>query len=130
MICCEFVRVQNRKDSQSTSRKIGSVDHPTLTEPKLMNPELIPRPYLTLVEASIYMGGTPLSTLRQLAYQRRIPSYKPSKRLLFRQSDLDDFVEASRRASIDQLNKQLEQKRQELNGPNAGGAVKGRGNRS
>lgn len=82
--------------------------------------------YLDLVEASIYLGNTPHSTLRQYTAERRIPCYKPGKKVLYRKSDLDAFVEASRRASIEQLNQELEQKRLELNGIKGGNEGKGK----
>lgn len=86
-------------------------------------------PIFDVVNASVYLC-TPVPTLRQYTAERRITSYKPGKKVLYRKSDLDAFVLVSRRASIEQLNQELEQRRQELNGLNTGGAVKGRGARS
>ena len=86
--------------------------------------------YYNTTQASKYLGNTPPSSIRQYTAQRRLPCYKPGKMVLYRKSDLDDFVLGSRRASINQLNQELEQKRQELNGTNTGGAIKGRCARS
>ena len=86
--------------------------------------------YYNTTQASKYLGNTPPSSIRQYTAQRRLACFKPGKIVLYRKSDLDAFVQGSRRASIDQLNQELEQKRQELNGTNTGGAIKGRGARS
>ncbi|GAB3857123.1 hypothetical protein GCM10028822_30320 [Hymenobacter terrigena] len=86
--------------------------------------------YYNTTQASIYLGNTPPSSIRQYTAQRRLPCYKPGKIVLYRKSDLDAFVEASRRASMDQLNQELEEKRKELNGTNTGGAAKGKDARS
>jgi excisionase family DNA binding protein len=87
-------------------------------------------PFLTLVQACGYLAGESPSTMRQRVAERKIPCYKPNKKLLFRKSDLDAFVESSRRASIEQLNQELEQKRQELNRPIPGTNIKGKGAQS
>ena len=86
--------------------------------------------YFNTTQASKYLGNTPPSSIRQYTAQRRLPCYKPGKMVLYRKSDLDAFVEASHRKSIEQLNQELEQKRQELNGTNMGSAFKGKGARS
>lgn len=81
-------------------------------------------PFYNTKQASEYLGNTPPSSIRQYTAQRRLPCYKPGKIVLYRKSDLDAFVQGSRRASFDQLNQELEQKRQELNSTNTGVAVK------
>ena len=95
-----------------------------------MDTPLFKNPVLNINQASVYMGNTPPSSIRQYTAERRLPCYKPGKIVLYRQSDLDAFVEASRRASFDQLNQELEQKRQELNTPAPSGATDKRGGRS
>lgn len=87
-------------------------------------------PFYNTTQASKYLGNTPPSSIRQYTAQRRLPCYKPGKIVLYRKSDLDAFVQASLRKSIEQLNQELEQKRQELNGMNTGGAANGKGARS
>ena len=86
--------------------------------------------YYNTTQASIYLGNTPPSSIRQYTAQRRLPCFKPGKIVLYRKSDLDTFVQASLRKSIEQLNQELEQKRQELYSTNTGGALKGGGARS
>ena len=86
--------------------------------------------YYNTTQASKYLGNTPPSSIRQYTAERRLPCYKPGKIVLYRQSDLDAFVEASRRASLDQLNQELELKRQELNTPSTGGTANKKGGRS
>ena len=86
--------------------------------------------YYNTTQASKYLGNTPPSSIRQYTAQRRLPCYKPGKMVLYRKSDLDAFVLGARRASIEQLNQELEQKRQELSQPNLGSNTKGKGARS
>jgi excisionase family DNA binding protein len=52
--------------------------------------------WLTSNEAFRYLGLSSVARLRNLVHQRRIPFYKPFGRLLFKRSELDKLVEATR----------------------------------
>jgi excisionase family DNA binding protein len=73
----------------------------------------IPSPYMGLPEAAGYCCSS-YSTFRQWTYKRLLPSYKIGKRVLYKQVDLDAFIEKHLRRSHEQLNKALDQRKQEL----------------
>ena len=50
---------------------------------------------LTSVEAAEYLGYK-ISSIYSLVQERRIPHYKPGGRLLFKRSELKNWVELSR----------------------------------
>lgn len=52
--------------------------------------------WLTSEEAFRYLGLPSVERLRNLVHQRRVPFYKPFGRLLFKRSELDKLVEATR----------------------------------
>jgi excisionase family DNA binding protein len=52
--------------------------------------------WLTSKEACHYLGFSSVAVLRNLVHQRRIPFYKPFGRLLFKRSELDKLVEATK----------------------------------
>ncbi len=52
--------------------------------------------WLTSEDAFRYLGLASVAVLRNLVSERRIPFYKPFGRLLFKRSELDKLVEASR----------------------------------
>jgi hypothetical protein len=89
-----------------------------------------PDPYFNLAQASRYLGNMAPSSLRQHTAARRIACYKPGKNVLYRKSDLDAFVEPTRRKTIEELNQELEQKRLELTRPASGITTNGKGGRS
>lgn len=74
-----------------------------------------PNAFLSFEEARQYLGNVKASTLRQWTSERRITSYKPGKSVMYRHSDLDTFMVQCVRRSNEQLNQDLEHKRQELN---------------
>lgn len=52
--------------------------------------------WLTSEDAFRYLGLASVAVLRNFVHQRRIPFYKPFGRLLFKRSELDKLVEASK----------------------------------
>ncbi len=59
--------------------------------------------WLNAVEAAVYLrlfkrNVTPsVESLRNLVCQKRIPSYKPWGRLMFKRTELQNFIETSRK---------------------------------
>jgi excisionase family DNA binding protein len=51
--------------------------------------------FLTIEEAAGYMRTT-VSALRNLVWRKRLPAYKPNRRLLFKKTDLDYWIEKGR----------------------------------
>ena len=74
------------------------------TELKVFESQMSSTEWLNTYEAARYLrilkkdGATPcIKSLRNLVLQRRIPSYKPFGRLLFKRSELQRFIESKRR---------------------------------
>lgn len=64
--------------------------------------------YLTIREASQYLGFT-VSYTYKLVWQRKIPVYKPNNgHLLFSVKELEDFIQKGRRLTHDELSKRAE----------------------
>jgi excisionase family DNA binding protein len=80
-----------------------------------MTPLSEPEPYKKITQVSILLQ-TPIPTIRQWAKTGKLPYYKPGKHLLFRQSDIEDFMAQHRWRSDAELNTALEAKKQELYG--------------
>ncbi|MBC6992275.1 helix-turn-helix domain-containing protein [Hymenobacter sp. BT491] len=74
-----------------------------------------PDPYLNFEQTREYLGDLPASTLRQYTAERKITSYRPGKKVLYRQSDLDAFMAKHIKRSHDRINDELDQKRREAN---------------
>lgn len=56
-------------------------------------------PWLNTKEAAEYMRA-PVSTIYHYIQNNMIPFHKPNGRILFKASDLDSFIEKSRRAPV------------------------------
>ena len=50
-------------------------------------------PYMNAPEAAAYLACKP-QRIHELVHQRRLPHHKDGKRLLFRRSDLDTYLES------------------------------------
>ena len=87
-------------------------------------------PYMNITDVMGYLGGMPCSTVRQLTKQRKLLSAKVGKRVLYIKSDVDAYVAANLRMTHEQLEKEVAQKRQELNRPASGTANHGKGAKS
>ena len=72
-------------------------------------------PYLSFEKACAYMGDMPPSTLREYTRNRRITVRKSGKRVAYRMSDLDAFMDQCAQKSMTQLNQEVAQKQQILN---------------
>jgi excisionase family DNA binding protein len=53
--------------------------------------------YLNFEEAREFLGNVPAATLRDWTSNRKIRSYRPGKRVLYRVSDIVAFVEGRAR---------------------------------
>lgn len=53
--------------------------------------------YLNFEEAREFLGNIPAATLRDWTSNRKIRSYRPGKRVLYRTSDIVAFVEGRAR---------------------------------
>ena len=62
--------------------------------------------YLNLKSLSAYIG-IPEATIYYYASKRKIPFYKPSKSLIFKKSEIDEWVESSRVSTVDEIQKGL-----------------------
>jgi len=58
--------------------------------------------FMGINEASIFLK-LKKSTLFQLVFNRKIPFYKPTKRLLFKESDLIECVEKNRYLTLQEV---------------------------
>lgn len=65
--------------------------------------------FMGIEEASIFLK-LKKSTLYQLVFKREIPFYKSTKKLLFKKSDLIEWVEKDRVLTIKELEENLNQK--------------------
>ena len=72
-------------------------------------------PYLSFEKACSYLGDMPPSTLREYTRNRRITVRKSGKRVAYRVSDLDAFMDECAQKSMAQLNQEVAQKQQTLN---------------
>lgn len=70
-------------------------------------------PYIGLQEAAGYCCASN-STFRQCTRERLLPSYKVGKRVLYKQTDLDAFVEKHLRRSHEQLEQDIQQRKAAL----------------
>lgn len=71
-------------------------------------------PYLSFEKTCSYLGDVPASTLREWTRNRRITVRKIGKRVSYRMSDLDAFMEQCARKSNHQLTQEIQQKQQLL----------------
>ena len=65
--------------------------------------------YMDIDEASKFLK-LKKSTIYQFVFRRQIPFYKNTKKLLFKKSDLIEWVEKDRIFTIDELEQTLNQK--------------------
>ena len=64
---------------------------PVLSEIRDLLTGYVPRGYITAAQAAHYLG-IPQETLRQWIRTRHLPVYKPGKLLLFKTSELDQWM--------------------------------------
>jgi hypothetical protein len=53
--------------------------------------------YLSIEDASKFLGNTPIETIKQKVQLGLLKAYKPAKRLLFDPKDLREFVQRARK---------------------------------
>ena len=61
-----------------------------------------PDKYLSVDEASTYLKTTK-STIYKMTMDRTIPFYKPSKKILFKKSELDEWVSNYRIKTVEEI---------------------------
>ena len=66
-----------------------------------------PEKFLNVEEAAIYLKISK-SHLYKLTMNRRIPYYKPSKIILFKKSELDDWIKRFRVQTEEEIDKEAE----------------------
>ncbi len=72
---------------------MASMDKHTQTNETARKRKLRDKAHLSTKEAAEYLGVS-LTTIKSRAYSRDVPSFKLGKRLLFRRSDLDTYVDS------------------------------------
>lgn len=62
------------------------------------------------IKLAMKVTGLAMATLYGLISRREIPSYKKGKRLYFKRSELDNWIQSGRRKTVDEIRKLAEER--------------------